>query len=98
MGRPDRLLDIIVDPDGTWARSWIRVCAVYAIGKLYHEQSSTEFAAAVEVTLGSKDSSLRESALWTLHRLAPERSQIHAAQLVEDPDPQVARLAAELSR
>jgi HEAT repeat protein len=92
MDDEQRLQDFITDPEGMWARSWVRACAVYAAGKL----GSKGAVDAVEAALDAGEAPLRETAAWALHALDPDRYQIHAAALAADPDPRLARLAAHL--
>jgi HEAT repeat protein/ATP/ADP translocase len=97
MGRNERLRDVIVDADGHWSNTWTRACAIYAVARLDQQMYSYELTHWIEASLVSNDGILRETAAWALHKLAPDRFQDHANQLANDPDPHVARLAAELS-
>ena len=93
LGRDERLSHIISDPERVWAYGWTKACAMYAAGKMGYEVCS----GAVEATLSSPEYAVRETAAWALHKLAPDRYQIHAAELAADPHPQVARLANHLA-
>jgi hypothetical protein len=97
MGRNERLRDVIVDTDGHWSNTWTRACAIYAVARLDQQMYSYELTHWIEASLVSNDGILRETAAWALHKFAPDRFQDHANQLANDPDPHVARLAAELS-
>jgi hypothetical protein len=50
----------------------------------------------VEAALSSPDNRVRETAGWALHTLDVARFEHHAPILQNDPNPQVARLAASL--
>jgi ATP:ADP antiporter, AAA family len=71
---------------------WIQTCAVYAAGRL----GLHEAVEAVEANLHAPAGELRETAVWALHRLAPDRLRRFAEALALDGNPLVAGLAAGL--
>jgi len=92
-GLEGRLVEIIMDGEGAWNRPWIRVCAIYAAGKLGFSQT----AEGIEAALSADEPAIRETAAWALSNLAPHRFQAHLAALLTDQDPRVAHLAAEMA-
>jgi HEAT repeat protein len=90
--RSQRLTEIIADPEKVWTHGWTRACAIYAAAKLTIEESVD----AVEDALSIAEHPIRETAAWALHELAPEKYRSYAAELAEDSNPQVAKLAAYL--
>jgi len=76
-----------------WPHGWTRACAIYVAAKL----DDNSLAGIIEEAIGSSESSIRETAAWALHTLAPEAYEGHAAKLAADPDPQVARVAARIA-
>ncbi len=78
---------------GFGGQAWVRACALYALA-----QRDTKAAAPViEASLNDPDPMVRETAVWSLHRLAPDRFRVHADRLIADEDRQVARLAVALT-
>ncbi len=91
--RGDRLNEIITDPEGVWTQGWTRSCAIYAVAKI--KLGDQVFLDAVEGALAITEHPVRETAAWALHTLAPGHYRPYAAELVADPNPQVAKLAAQ---
>jgi HEAT repeat protein len=91
-GRDEILNDLIQDPNRSWAESWTRACAIYAATQL----GVTGTVPAVEAALADPDPSVRETAIWSLKALDPERFALHCDILTVDEDPQVARQAIQL--
>jgi HEAT repeat protein len=90
--RDERLSDLIQVAERSWAQPWTRACAIYAAGKL--EVSVT--APTLEEALADPDPTIRETAAWCLNTLHPKQFALHQGRLMEDEDPQVARLATSL--
>ncbi len=91
--RDERIAEIAAAEFDVWSRGWLRVCALYAAGEL----GLTSLAEGAEAALEAGAYPVRETAAWALHRLAPERFASLVSQLVEDPDPRLARLATQLA-
>jgi len=86
----DERLQALISFGGT---AWVRACVLYTLA-----QRDTKAAIPfVEAALGDPDPVVRETAGWSLHKLAPERFHVHANQLRADKDGQVARLAVALT-
>jgi HEAT repeat protein len=92
LGREQRLKEMITDTQ-VWTQDWTRACAIYASGKLVLK----ELAEAVANALSLADASVRETAVWALHKTSPEQYQQHVAEFVDDPNPQVAQLVSQLA-
>jgi AAA family ATP:ADP antiporter len=65
-GEPDAwLADIIANRSGLWSESWLRTCALYAVGKL-GLTSRREFQEVIEEAAKKQNSIARETAVWAL--------------------------------
>jgi HEAT repeat protein len=88
----ERLREIITD-EAAWRSSWTRACAIHAAAV----SGGQALAGEVEGALRIADHPVRETAAWALQRLDPDAYRRHVERLREDPNPQVARLARELT-
>jgi len=87
-----RLAEIITGDEGTWRHSWLRSCAIYAAADLGY----SHLAPVIESALSAPESTLRETAIWALHRLDRKRFEDNIAVLLTDPDLKVASLSKAL--
>ena len=94
MDRDQRLQDLIENSD----HGWTRACALYAAAQLgaAAQLDADKMAPIVEGSLVDGDPVVRETAVWGLHKLAPERFKQHADTMREDEDQHVAQLTADL--
>lgn len=89
----ERLTEMIADPEQEWTNGWTRACVLHCVGKL----RLTELAAVVEAALVIEEHPVRETAVWALQALSPQRFQAHRTQLMQDDNPLVAHYAAALA-
>lgn len=87
----ERLVEMIADPEQEWTNGWTRACVLQAVGKL----GLTELADAVEQTLAIEEHPVKETAVWTLLKLAPQRLSQHHERLIQDNNPVVRQLIAQ---
>jgi HEAT repeat protein len=94
MYRDKRLQDLIENGDPAWTRA----CALYGAAKLgaVGQVAAEDLVPIIEKALADPDPIVRETAEWSLHKLAPRRFGEHVEVLLADADPCVARVAADL--
>jgi CRP-like cAMP-binding protein len=91
LGQNRRLAEIISRSNG-WLHPWTVACALDTAARL----SMLETAPAVIEALSADDPLVRESALWSLTRLAGDGCWQHVEALAQDPSPQVTRVVQHL--
>jgi CRP-like cAMP-binding protein/HEAT repeat protein len=90
---PQRLVEVIASPPGRFS-SWTQACALYSAGSM---KTSVLSPIAIRA-LNSPNPLLRETAIWTLHRLDGVRAREHTSALVDDRDPFVSQTARQLQK
>ena len=93
--RDQRLKDLIEKDD----QGWIRACALYAavlLGKV-RQLEAVEILPIMETALADRDPVVRETAVWGLFTLSPERFHQIISTLQPDDDPHVTRVISKLS-
>ncbi|MEM7119028.1 MAG: HEAT repeat domain-containing protein, partial [Chloroflexota bacterium] len=88
----ERLTEIIRDPEQEWTNGWTRASVLYTVGKL----KFLDLIDVVEEALVIEEHPIRETAVWALNALDPQRAQPHLTELCRDSNPSVGQLAAEL--
>jgi AAA family ATP:ADP antiporter len=84
LNRKRRLQEILTGPNAR-LYPWTKACALYTVAQLSADDLSEE----VTLTLSAAVPLHRETAVWTLFKLAPEQLQRYAEALGRDPNPQV---------
>ena len=79
----ERLAEMIADPEREWTNGWTRACVLQAVGKL----GLTELVDVVEGALVIEEHPVKETAVWALYTLAPQRLQPHVNNLATDNNP-----------
>jgi HEAT repeat protein len=94
LSRNERLCSLVEAP-APGQESWPRVAALYAAGRL----GVTDCLPAIEAAAAAPvdDFSVRETAAWALHALAPEQFAEWASRLSPDEDSRLLTLARSLS-
>jgi len=82
--RKRRLQEIITGPNAQ-LYPWTKACALYTVAQLSADDLSEEVTLALSAAVPLH----RETAVWTLFKLAPEQLQRYAETLGRDPNPQV---------
>jgi HEAT repeat protein len=75
-----------------WPSNWVRSCSLYVAAKL----GLRDVEEAAVAALDSPDDLVRETAMWALHTIDPERSAPHLRRLQVDENPRVAGMAVQL--
>jgi HEAT repeat protein len=87
-----RLQEILTGPE-RWLTPWIKAAALDAVACL----PALTLSDIVASLLSSPDPVIRETALLTLHRLGSTQIEDYLDKLADDPNPQIAALARQLT-
>jgi HEAT repeat protein len=77
-----------------WIRPWIRACALEKIGTL----GLSQYTGHITKLLSNGDDIVRETAIWSLFKLAPTLCRQHLTDLRQDASPLVAQAANKLAK
>ncbi|MEM7113917.1 MAG: HEAT repeat domain-containing protein, partial [Chloroflexota bacterium] len=92
MSLNERFTEMIADPDQEWTNGWTRACVLQAVGR----QKLSELVDIVEEALKIEEHPVKETAVWALHALSPQRLKEHQVHLQQDNNPHVVQLATSL--
>ncbi len=91
LGQHQRLNEMVTRPD-KWLHPWTTACSLEAMAHL----SLTEAIPVVVEALSATAPLIRETAIWTLIKLAPADYWPQIEALMDDPSPQVAGVVKHL--
>ena len=90
---PEAWLPEVILCSEVWLTSWVKAAALYTIARL----PAPHLTPLVISSLESTDPLMRESALWTLNQLDPAQTRVKSDHLGDDPSPEVAAMARQLT-
>ncbi len=87
---PEQRVQEIINGSEAWFSPWTKTCALQAIAQLSASNDLSE--AVISVLYSTSVPLVKEMAVWTLYKIAPERLEDYARELGRDPDPQVRKI------